>query len=84
VGEGVGVGAGIVFISHRHLMSKQPRIDDEDYSTSDDIEIFFHRCHNVLMSWILRMLEVKDDSFISFVLKLILNLCIRCRFFYVY
>jgi hypothetical protein len=34
----MGLGAGIIFISHR--MPKQPRIDDEDYSTSDDIEIF--------------------------------------------
>jgi hypothetical protein len=37
----VGVGAGIIFISHPHRMPKQSRIDDEDYSTSDDIEIFF-------------------------------------------
>jgi len=35
----MGIGVGIIFISHR--MSKQPRIDEEDYSTSDDIEIFF-------------------------------------------
>jgi hypothetical protein len=35
------VGAGIICISHLHPMPKQSRIDDEDYSTSDDIDIFF-------------------------------------------
>jgi hypothetical protein len=35
------VGAVIIFISYPDPMPKQPRVDDEDYSTSDDIEIFF-------------------------------------------
>jgi hypothetical protein len=41
MGVGVGVGAGIIFIAQPHPMLKQSRIDDEDYSTSHDIELFF-------------------------------------------
>ncbi len=68
---GVGVGAGIIFIvqPQPHHMLKQSRIDDEDYSASYDIKIFFDWCHNVFMSLILRMLKVTDDSFIFFCLK---------------
>jgi hypothetical protein len=40
---GVGVDAGIILIAQpqRHSMLKQSRIDDEYYSTSHDIEMFF-------------------------------------------
>jgi len=43
MGVHVDVGAGFIFIaqSHPHPMPKQSRIDDEDYSTSHDIEMFF-------------------------------------------
>jgi hypothetical protein len=39
----VGMGAGIIFIAQLqpHPMLKQSSIDDEDYSTSHDIEMFF-------------------------------------------
>jgi len=37
------VDAGMILIAqpHPHLMPKQSRINDEDDSTSDDIEMFF-------------------------------------------
>ncbi len=41
--EGVSVGAGIIFIAQpqSHPMLKQSRTDDEHYSISPDIEMFF-------------------------------------------
>jgi hypothetical protein len=40
---GVGVDAGIIFISQPqpHPMLKESRIEDEYYSTSHEIEMFF-------------------------------------------
>jgi hypothetical protein len=39
---GVGVSAGIIFIAqpHPHPMAKRSRIDDADFTTSDEIEMF--------------------------------------------